>query len=189
MLFALGVSGLICLIWFCAGDKRDFAVIVRKTSVFPRGCGHIERRHESDRHVSCASVAVGVGLSRYIGRRADPFHFGVRRIFQRKNTVVAMGRNGLRRRRNDFIVNLNRRGFVWIKFFRRQNGYGLRKAASINTPILSIRLLRNRAAPSGLYISADSNYAVYINGKLLYAGQYPDYPDYKVYDVFDIASY
>lgn len=39
MLFALGVSGLICLIWFCAGDKRDFAVIVRKTSVFPAVAG------------------------------------------------------------------------------------------------------------------------------------------------------
>ena len=49
--------------------------------------------------------------------------------------------------------------------------------------------IAEQGRPVRLYISADSNYAVYINGKLLYAGQYPDYPDYKVYDVFDIVSY
>ena len=37
-------------------------------------------------------------------------------------------------------------------------------------------------------ISADSNYAVYINGELAAFGQYADYPYDKVYDVVDITS-
>ncbi|MBE6665961.1 MAG: hypothetical protein E7603_07070 [Ruminococcaceae bacterium] len=38
-------------------------------------------------------------------------------------------------------------------------------------------------------ISADSNYAVYINGELSAFGQYADYPYDKIYDVIDINSY
>lgn len=37
--------------------------------------------------------------------------------------------------------------------------------------------------------SVDSNYAVYVNGKLAASGQYPDYPHYKVYDVIDLAPF
>ena len=37
-------------------------------------------------------------------------------------------------------------------------------------------------------ISADSNYALYINGNLAESGQYADFPHYKVYDEFDITS-
>ena len=44
-------------------------------------------------------------------------------------------------------------------------------------------------AGTELRISADTNYALYINGKFVYAGQYPDYPHYKVYDTFDIGSF
>lgn len=40
-----------------------------------------------------------------------------------------------------------------------------------------------------LYISADSHYAVYLNGMLLPASQYPDYPNYKVVDVLDISRW
>lgn len=40
-----------------------------------------------------------------------------------------------------------------------------------------------------LYISADSQYAVYLNGMLLPASQYADYPDYKVVDVLDISPW
>ena len=40
-----------------------------------------------------------------------------------------------------------------------------------------------------LYISADSNYAVYVNGSLAAFGQYPDYPYDKVYDARDISAY
>ncbi len=37
-------------------------------------------------------------------------------------------------------------------------------------------------------ISADSNYALYINGGFAESGQYADFPHYKVYDEFDITS-
>lgn len=40
-----------------------------------------------------------------------------------------------------------------------------------------------------LQISADSNYAVYINGEFADLGQYPDFPHYKVYDEIDITEY
>ena len=40
-----------------------------------------------------------------------------------------------------------------------------------------------------LRISADSNYAVYVNGKLAASDQYPDYPHYKVYDVIDLTPF
>ena len=40
-----------------------------------------------------------------------------------------------------------------------------------------------------LYISSDSNYAVYINGALCAFGQYADYPYMKVYDRIDVSSY
>ena len=40
-----------------------------------------------------------------------------------------------------------------------------------------------------LNISADSNYQVYVNGKLSAFGQYPDYPHYKVYDSCDISKF
>lgn len=40
-----------------------------------------------------------------------------------------------------------------------------------------------------LQISADSNYAAYINGKLAAFGQYADFPYDKVYDQVDVTSY
>ena len=40
-----------------------------------------------------------------------------------------------------------------------------------------------------LRISADTNYACFINGKFVYSGQYPDYPAYKIYDEFSIGQY
>jgi len=40
-----------------------------------------------------------------------------------------------------------------------------------------------------LYISADSQYAVYLNGVLIPASQYPDYPNYKVVDVLDVSRW
>lgn len=39
-----------------------------------------------------------------------------------------------------------------------------------------------------LRISADSNYAVYVNGQLAASDQYPDFPHYKVYDVIDLTA-
>ena len=38
-------------------------------------------------------------------------------------------------------------------------------------------------------ISADSNYALYLNGELVESGQYGDYPHYKIYDSFDVTKY
>lgn len=40
-----------------------------------------------------------------------------------------------------------------------------------------------------LNISADSDYGVFINGKLVEFGQYPDYPHYKVFDSVDITEH
>ena len=38
-------------------------------------------------------------------------------------------------------------------------------------------------------ISADSNYALYVNGVFADSGQYADYPHYKVYDELDITKF
>ncbi len=40
-----------------------------------------------------------------------------------------------------------------------------------------------------LFISADTEYCVYINGVRVNFGQYRDYPHYKVYDKIDVTSY
>ena len=40
-----------------------------------------------------------------------------------------------------------------------------------------------------LRISADSNYAAYINGKLVGFGQYADFPENKIGDVIDVTEY
>ncbi len=39
-----------------------------------------------------------------------------------------------------------------------------------------------------LYISADSNYTIYINGEFFQSGQFADYPQYKVYDELDLTK-
>ena len=40
-----------------------------------------------------------------------------------------------------------------------------------------------------MYISADSQYAVYINNKYIPSTQYSDYEDYKIFDEIDITEY
>lgn len=40
-----------------------------------------------------------------------------------------------------------------------------------------------------LEISADSEYAVFVNGEFVYGGQYADFPWYKIYDEIDITDY
>lgn len=40
-----------------------------------------------------------------------------------------------------------------------------------------------------ILISADSNYAVYVNGRLAASDQYPDFPYYKIYDSIDLSAY
>lgn len=39
-----------------------------------------------------------------------------------------------------------------------------------------------------LHIASDSNYTVWMNGRLCTFGQYADYPDYKIYDRVDITD-
>ena len=40
-----------------------------------------------------------------------------------------------------------------------------------------------------VFIASDSNYNLYINGKIAAFGQYADYPFYKVYDELDVTKY
>ena len=40
-----------------------------------------------------------------------------------------------------------------------------------------------------LYISADTDFGVYVNGKLVEFGQYPDYPHYKTYEELDLTPF
>ncbi len=40
-----------------------------------------------------------------------------------------------------------------------------------------------------LYISADTNYAIWVNNRFVDSGQFHDYPDAKTYDTLDIACY
>ena len=47
----------------------------------------------------------------------------------------------------------------------------------------------NEGEKAELLISADSNYAVYINGVLATFGQYADFPYDKVYDAVDVSSF
>lgn len=49
--------------------------------------------------------------------------------------------------------------------------------------------LENLDEPVNLRLSADSNYAVYVNGKLAAFGQYADFPHCKVADTHDITAY
>ena len=38
-------------------------------------------------------------------------------------------------------------------------------------------------------ISADSDYTLFLNGKFVNSGQYPDFPHYKIYDELDLSPY
>ena len=42
---------------------------------------------------------------------------------------------------------------------------------------------------ASLKVSADTNYALYINGVFVESGQYADYPHYKIYDELDVTEY
>ncbi len=51
------------------------------------------------------------------------------------------------------------------------------------------RFFYRAGAGAALHISADTKYAVYVNGGLAAFGQYPDYPWYKVYDRIDLSPF
>ena len=44
-------------------------------------------------------------------------------------------------------------------------------------------------APVTVRISSDTDFTLYINGKLAGFGQYPDYPQYKIYETFDVTPF
>lgn len=44
-------------------------------------------------------------------------------------------------------------------------------------------------SPVRIRISADSNYAIYVNGRFADSGQYADFPHYKIYDDVDISEF
>lgn len=44
-------------------------------------------------------------------------------------------------------------------------------------------------APAVIELSADGNYALYLNGCFVNSGQYPDYPEYKVFDRLDLQAF
>ena len=45
------------------------------------------------------------------------------------------------------------------------------------------------STPLFLELSADGNYAVYLNGQFVNSGQYPDYPEYKVFDKLELTEW
>lgn len=49
--------------------------------------------------------------------------------------------------------------------------------------------ISKKAAAYQIYISADSQYVLYINDRFVNCGQYADYPDYKAYDELDITAF
>ncbi|MBP3919147.1 MAG: hypothetical protein J6I50_08255 [Clostridia bacterium] len=48
--------------------------------------------------------------------------------------------------------------------------------------------VKSKAKAYTMYISADANYAVYVNGNLISFGQYADYETYKVYDTLNLTD-
>ena len=67
--------------------------------------------------------------------------------------------------------------WIWLTSGEREDVYGEFKQT---LPAL---------AQATLIISADSEYAVYLNGEYVYSGQYADFPWYKIYDELDLTSY
>ena len=56
------------------------------------------------------------------------------------------------------------------------------RAASVNAYALFRQTFSAQAGPATLCISADAQYAAFLNGELIGEGQYADYPAWKVYD-------
>lgn len=73
----------------------------------------------------------------------------------------------------------DRAEWIWLEDIEKVNAY----ATFIDT--VSADPAAGRCT---LYISVDTNYALYINGELNEFGQFADYPFDKVYDVLDITA-
>ncbi len=71
--------------------------------------------------------------------------------------------------------------FIWVK--------GLEDTVNAYADFHETLVKKNDASYR-LFITADSDYALYVNGIFHEGGQYADYPDtYKVYDDFDITDF
>lgn len=68
--------------------------------------------------------------------------------------------------------------WIWLSSGEREDVYG-----EFRVEFLS------RGTPMFLEISADNDYAVFLNQRFVYAGQYADFPWYKVYDRIPLAGF
>jgi hypothetical protein len=68
--------------------------------------------------------------------------------------------------------------WIWIDEKKQENSYGEFKESFFW-----------ESGKVVLEISADSEYAVFMNGKFVYGGQYADFPWYKIYDKIDLTKY
>ncbi len=59
----------------------------------------------------------------------------------------------------------------------------------VNVFVRFTDILNYESGEAKLYVSVDTNYALYINGDFVDAGQYADYPFDKVYDELDITPF
>ncbi|MBR4444258.1 MAG: hypothetical protein IKS52_13430, partial [Clostridia bacterium] len=62
------------------------------------------------------------------------------------------------------------------------------RAASVNAYALFKQTFPAQAGPAKLLVSADAQYAAFLNGELIGEGQYADYPAWKVYDELPCAT-
>lgn len=70
--------------------------------------------------------------------------------------------------------------WIWCAELPETNAYAFFEALFDYIPSNGRAILR---------ISADSQYAVSINGEMVGAGQYADYPEYKIFDEYDVTPF
>ena len=68
--------------------------------------------------------------------------------------------------------------WIWLNGQNEEDSYGEFKA-----------VFPYREGRTELKVSADSEYAVFVNGEFVYAGQYADFPWYKIHDTIDLTPY
>ena len=76
------------------------------------------------------------------------------------------------------MINLHEASWIWCNSNPQKDEYG-EFANNFNY----------ETGSAILQISADSNYAAYINGNLVAWGQYADFPHDKIYDEVDVTSH
>ena len=77
-----------------------------------------------------------------------------------------------------------------VDIFQRAKPIWLKNAAKEDEHAEFSAIFHAKAGEAAtLYIAADSNYAVFINGKLVGFGQYPGYPSVRTYDVIELSAF